>query len=131
MKYVPFVLALALNISGCDAAKELGAQVAKSPDRAPTTLVFKPGYKMLVGDQPAPVFGSQECPPGDEGMRALMGPDPDEGKPICVVIAPDTETVSVTVGFPEGPSVEIWTVERSGDRTMLRRADGSYLAAAK
>lgn len=131
MKHVPLVLALLLGLSGCDAAKELGAQIAKSSNQAPMTLVFKPGFKMLVDGQPAPIFGSQKCPPGDEGMSALVGPDPDEGKPICVVIAPDTKTVSVTVGLPKGPSVETWTVERSGDRTMLRRADGSYLAEAK
>lgn len=40
-------------------------------------------------------------------------------------------TKARTVGLPKGPSVETWTVERSGDHTMLRRADGSYLAEAK
>jgi len=32
--------------------------------------------------------------------------------------------------LPSGPVEEVWTVERSADRTVLRRADGSYLAAA-
>jgi len=131
MKYIPLVLVLALSLSGCDAAKELGAQVARNSDHPPMTLVIKPAYKMLVGGQPAPVFGSQKCPPGDKKMRALVGPDPDEGMPKCVVIAPDTKTVSVTVGLPNGPSVETWTVERSGDHTMLRRADGTLLTDAK
>lgn len=131
MKNVPLVMALAFALSGCDAAKELGAQAAKISNQAPMTLVIKPGYKMLVGGQPAPVFGSQKCPPGDKNMRELVGPDSDEGMPTCIVITPDTETVSVTVGFPNGPSAETWTVERSGDHTMLRRPDGSYLAEAK
>ncbi|MFL1449440.1 hypothetical protein ACI77O_13665 [Pseudomonas tritici] len=131
MKHVPLILALALSLSGCDAEKELGSQVGKSSDHAPITLFIKPGYKMLVSGQPAPVFGSQKCPPADTDMWKLVGPDSDEGMPTCIVIAPDTETVSVTVGFPKGPAAENWTVERSGDRTMLRRPDGSYLAEAK
>lgn len=131
MKTVPLVLALLIGLSGCDAAKELGAQVGKSSDQSPMTLVLKPGYKMLVDGQPAPVFGYQKCPPGDKGMRDLVGSDPDEGKPICIVISPDTQTVSVRVELRDGLSEEVWTVEHSGDRTMLRRADGSYLSAAK
>ena len=43
----------------------------------------------------------------------------------------NTSRLSVLVGLKDGTTREIWTVEHSGDRTMLRRADGSYLAAAK
>lgn len=132
MKNVPLLLVLALGLSGCDAAKELGAKVAKNSDHAPLTLVFNSGYKMLVDGRQVPIFGKDECPPANTNvMTSIFGPDSDDGKRSCVVIGPDTKTVSVTVGLSDGPTDEIWTVERSGDRTMLRRADGSYLAAAK
>ncbi|WP_147464699.1 hypothetical protein [Pseudomonas cannabina] len=132
MKTVPLLLVLALGLSGCDAAKEQGANVTKNSDRAPMTLVFKSGYKMLVDGQEVPIFGKDECPPANTNvMTSIFGPDPDDGQRTCVVIAPDTKTVSVSVGLSEGPADETWTVERSGGRTMLRRADGSYLAAAK
>lgn len=133
MKYAPFFFALVISLSGCDAAKDLGAQVAKTvPAHAPMTLVFHSGYKMVVDGREAPIFGKDECPPANTNfMTSIFGADSEDGTRSCVVIAPDTKTVSVTVGLPDGPTDEVWTVERSGDRTMLRRADGSYLAAAK
>ena len=132
MKNLALTLVAALSLSGCDAMKELGSAVAKTyPEHAPMTLVIHSNYKMLVGGQPAQVFGSDVCPPADKFMKVLFGADPDEGTRSCVVITPETKTVSVTVLLPEGPSKESWTIERSGDRTMLRRADGTLLAAAK
>lgn len=132
MKHVALALALALSVSGCDAVKELGETVAKTvPDHAPMTLVFQSGYKMLVGGKPAPIFGTDECPKADKFLKVLFGPEPDEGQRACVVIAPDTTSVDVLVGFAGGPARETWTVERDGNRTMLRRADGSYLTEAK
>lgn len=99
--------------------KDEGAQFVK---KVPGHLVVvQPGYKMLVNGQAAQVFGKDECPLSS----------PDEGKRLCIVIASETKTVPVTVVLPGGPVDEVWTVERSADRTMLRRADGSYLAAAK
>lgn len=132
MKNVPLLLVLALGLSGCDAAKELGAKVVQNSDHAPMTLVFNSGYKMLVDGRQVPIFGKNECPPANtNAMTSIFGPDSDEGKRSCVVISPDTKTVLVTVGLSDGPTDEIWTVERSSERTMLRRADGSYLGAAK
>jgi hypothetical protein len=133
MKYAPVVFAFAFGLSGCDAAKDFGAQVAKAaPAHAPMTLVFRSGYKMIVDGREAPILGKDVCPPANSKfMTSIFGADFEDGKRSCIVIAPETETVSVTVGLPEGPTDEVWTVERSGDRTMLRRADGSYLAAAK
>ncbi|WP_434676671.1 hypothetical protein [Pseudomonas sp. D3-10] len=119
MKLIPLVMALAFTLSGCDAAKEIGAQFVEKVSGHP--VVVQPGYKMLVNGRAAQVFGKDECPPSS----------PDEGKRLCIVIAPETKTVPVTVVLPSGPVDEVWTVERSADRTMLRRADGSYLAAAK
>lgn len=128
MKKSALTLVAALSLSGCDAMQDLGSSVAKAyPEHAPMTLVIHSDYKMLVGGQQAQVFGSDVCPPADN----LFGSDPDEGTRSCVVITPETKTVSVTVQLSEGPSKESWTVERSGDRTMLRRADGTLLAAAK
>ncbi|HBO7964372.1 TPA: hypothetical protein L5C46_002829 [Pseudomonas aeruginosa] len=121
MKFMPVVMALALTLSGCDAAKEIGAQFVEKVPGHPMTVVVQPGYKMLVNDQAAQVYGKDECPPSS----------PDGGKRLCIVIAPQTRTVPVTVVLPGGPVDEVWTVERAADRTMLRRADGSYLAAAK
>lgn len=133
MKIVPLLLVLALGLSGCDAAMELGAQVAKiAPEHEPITVVIHSGYKMVVNGRAAPIFGKDQCPPANSDfMTEIFGSDPDAGQRSCIVIAPDTKTVSVTVGMPDGPTAEIWNVERTGDRTMLRRADGSYLAAAK
>lgn len=121
MNHLPLVLTLAFALSGCDAAKEIGSQFVEKTPGHPLTVVVQPGYKMMVNGQAAQVFGKDECPPSG----------PDEGKRLCIVIASETETVPVTVLLPGGPVSEVWTVERSADRTMLRRADGSYLAAAK
>ena len=63
-------------------------------------------------------------------MKVLFGPDPNAEQRACVVVAPDTSSVDVLVGFADGPARETWTVERDGNRTMLRRADGSYLTDA-
>lgn len=129
MKNALFALVTLILLAGCDAANEALAKVVK--EQAPMTLVFLPGYKMLVGGQPAPVFGYDECPKGDGFMRVLFGPAPDEGEDVCVVIPPDAKSVKVLVGLPAGPTQETWAVERDGNRTMLRRADGSYLTEAK
>ncbi|HGY2474936.1 TPA: hypothetical protein ACNU8V_006424 [Pseudomonas aeruginosa] len=129
MKTVFLALAAITLLAGCDAAKEAMNQVVK--EQQPMTLVFQSGYKMLVGGKPAPVFGTDECPKADKFMKAIFGPEPDEGQRACVVIAPDTSSIDVLVGFADGPKRETWTVERDGDRTMLRRADGSYLTEAK
>lgn len=133
MKHGPLIFAFAITLSGCDATKDLGAQVAKTvPAQAPMTLVIHSGYNMLVDGREAPIFGKDKCPPAKTNvMTSIIGTDSNDDKRSCIVIAPDTERVSVTVGFRDGPTDEVWTVERSGDRIMLRRADGSYLAPAK
>lgn len=136
MKYPALCIALAVCLSGCDAANDLATRVGKvaQPNvgtHEPMTLVIKSGYKVIVGGRPASIFGRDTCPPSNtKFMTALFGPSADDGTSSCVVIAPDTKTVVVTVGTPDGTTDEVWTVERSGDRTMLRRADGSPIAAA-
>jgi hypothetical protein len=134
MKHAVIALVVAFGLSGCDAAKELGSAVSKTMDDNKShqmTLVIPSGYKMIVGGQQAKVYGAEECPPASDFVKFLFGPDPDEGVKSCVVIAPDTKTVTVTVGLPSGASKETWAVERKDDRVMLRRADGSLLAASE
>lgn len=135
MKYAALLIALAAGLSGCDAGNDLAARVGKIAqpsigEHEPMMLIIKSGYKVVVGGRPASVFGKDKCPPSNTKlMTAIFGADAADGTRSCVVIAPDTKTVAVTVATPEGTTDEVWTVERSGDRTMLRRADGSPIAA--
>lgn len=131
MKYMSLLTILTVVLSGCDVATDLGIKIATAYPFKTPNLVLSPGYKMKVGKEVAPVFGNGECPSADKSMRMLFGPNPDEGQLTCIVIAPETKEVFVTVGLREGATREIWKVERSGGRIMLRRADGSYLASAK
>lgn len=135
MKHAVIALIVALGLSGCDAAKELGSSVSKTMlDNYPNkmTLVIHSGYQMLVGGQPAKVYGTEECPPADKYMKMLFGSDQYEHVQQCVLIASDTKSVTVTVVLPDGSaSKEAWAVERIGEQVMLRRADGSLLAEAK
>lgn len=132
MKYAALCIALVACLSGCDAANDLAARVAKdSGAHEPMTLIFKSGYKVIVGGKPASVFGKDPCPGNTKIMTAIFGTSADDGTRSCVVIAPDTKTVAVTVAMRDGTTDEIWTVVRSGDRTMLQRADGTFIAAAK
>ena len=134
MKNMIFALALVAALSGCDAASNIGAALAKTlPAQPPMTLVILPGYEMIVDGKSAPIYGKDECPKRDGGfLNALFGREPDELESHgCVVITPDTKTINVTIGLPTGPSEETWSVERDADRTMLRRENGDLLAGAK
>ncbi|HBO5514605.1 TPA: hypothetical protein L4559_003499 [Pseudomonas aeruginosa] len=128
MKNFLISLAVLAFLAGCDAANEAATKVIQ--ESGPMTLVFHPGYKMLIDGKPSPIFGTDECPKADPFMNAFFGPDPDEGDKLCVVIAPETKSVEVLVSIAGQPVKEAWTVERNKGRTMLRRADGSYLADA-
>lgn len=129
MKALLIALGLASALSGCDAANELAAKVAQ--DQRPMTLGFHSGYKLNVGGQSAPVFGTDKCPPADPVWEKIFGSDPDADKQTCILIPPNSKQVSVTVGLPTGLTAEVWNVERSGDRTMLRRGDGTLIVDAK
>ncbi|WP_034302933.1 hypothetical protein [Herbaspirillum sp. RV1423] len=130
MKYVSLLAIVAIVLPGCDVSTDLGNKIATAYPAKTPNVVFSPGHKMKVGDEVAPVLGNGECPSAGKAMRLLFGPNPDEGQHSCIVIAPETTEVFVTVGLKEGATREIWKVERSGERIMLRRADGSYLASA-
>ncbi|MGG2621668.1 hypothetical protein [Pseudomonas aeruginosa] len=129
MKNFLFSLALLAFLAGCDAANEAATKVIQ--ESGPMTLVFHPGYKMLVAGKPSPIFGTDECPKADPFMKAFFGPEPDEGDKSCVVVAPETKSVEVLISSTGRPVKETWTVERKNDLTMLRRADGSYVLDAK
>ncbi|WP_427121379.1 hypothetical protein [Pseudomonas aeruginosa] len=128
MKNTLFAVAALALLAGCDAAKEAITEIVK--EEQPMTLVFPAGYMAQVGGKAVPIFGADPCPSADKYMKVLFGPEPDEGQRVCVVVAPESKTVNVLVGGGERPELETWTVERDGNRTMLRRADGSYVAEA-
>ena len=132
MKRITLVLLAALSLSGCDMAKDMavkvGTEFAKlSPDTEPMTIVFWPYTKFMVGGKPAKVVGNAFCPP----VNTFFGDvDPAVGKPLCIVVTPETTSVLVTAWFPEAASAEVWSVERSADRVVLRRGDGGLIGAA-
>lgn len=133
MKHAVIALVIALGLSGCDAMEKVGSYAIKMMEDKDnphqTTLVIHSGYPMIVGGQQAEVFGRDKCP---QAGKSFFSTDVDEAVMSCVVIAPDTPTVTVTVQLPSGVlKEETWTVERKEDRVMLRRADGSLLAAAQ
>jgi hypothetical protein len=129
MKRMTLVFLAVLSLSGCkEEMKEIGAQFEKlAPDREPMTIVIWPNYKVMVGGKTAMVFGSDICPPTES---FFSGQNPSSGKPECIVITPETTSVLVKVWLPEGDTAEVWSVERSADRMMLRRRDGSLIGAA-
>jgi hypothetical protein len=132
MKRMTLVLLAALSLSGCDMAKDVAAKVGTefaklTPDREPMTIVFWPHYKFMVGGKSAEVVGNEICPP----VTSFFGDvDPSVGKPLCTIITPETTSVLLQALLPEGLSVEVWSVEHSADRIMLRRGDGSLIGVA-
>lgn len=134
MKNTILALAALTFLIGCDAAKEAMSDIVK--DDRPMTLIINAGTKVQLDGKVVPIFGNDLCPSADKVMKALFGQEPHEGQRSCVVIAPETQTVHVMVGGDDRPlqerwAVEIWTVERDGDKTMLRRDDGSYVKPVK
>lgn len=134
MKRMTLVLLAALSLSGFkEELGELGAKFEKlAPDIKPMTIVIRPNYPLMVGGGPASVVGTDTCPALEPSFRLSFGSDfedRDEGKKRCIIITPETASVSVTAWFPDGPSNEVWSVERSPGRTVLRRADGRLIGA--
>lgn len=127
MKGTFFTVAVLALLTGCDGARELAAKVAG--DGKPTTLAIRAGYQVQIDGKAAPIYGTSACPPA--GELTLFGPGPDEGNRTCVVVGPETKTVTVLVGGGAIPQPETWLVDHDGSKTMLRRPDGSYIVAAK
>lgn len=132
MKRMTLVFLAALSLSGCkEDLRDLGVWFSKmAQDSEPMNIVFWPNYKFMVGGKPAAVVGSDICPPTTSFNFDGQFEDPSVGKPLCTIISPETTSVLVTAWLPEGASAEVWSVERSADRTVLRRGDGSLIGAA-
>jgi len=119
----PILAAVALTLlTACDAGKDTIRAITN-----PGAIVLHAGYKVQVDGKPVPIFGNDQCPSANKLIKVLFGPEPDEGQRSCLVVAPETKTVSVLVGSGDNPVHETWVVERECDMTMLRRADGSYV----
>lgn len=129
MKQLVVAISMALLL-GCDAASDAMKVILK--EDGPTTIVIRPGFELQLADKSLPFLGNDICPVG-EGQVASAGLAPYEGQRSCVVITPETKTVKVLVAKNPVPvdewELETWEVERDGDRTKLRRADGSYVVA--
>lgn len=119
MKGTFFTVAVLALLTGCDGARELAAKVAG--DGKPTTLAIRAGYQVQIDGKAVPIYGTSACPPAGELTLTLFGPGPDEGNRTCVVVGPETKTVTVLIGGGAIPQPETWLVDH----------DGSYIVAAK
>ncbi|EIU2790069.1 hypothetical protein ACTVD7_006499 [Pseudomonas aeruginosa] len=135
------VLSLVLaSVAGCDAVTEKAANVSQAfiaqyPDlQKPISLVFFPGYKVMIDGKATPIIGEDACPPQDGVMAKLFGPSPDEDSKECVEVSPTATEVHVK--FPDvaaGGSLkkEEWSVLRDGSRVALRRPNGDFVIPEK
>ena len=124
--------AAAVLLAGCDQFRDYYSQMAI--DHEPT-LVFAPGFKILVDGKPVAVVGFDNCPKSDPVMNMIFGDDPLAGSHDCIVLSKDRKEVQVQVADPKGVVTEQWTIIRetgkTGDRpysrTSLKRPDGSLI----
>ncbi|MPQ69325.1 hypothetical protein [Pseudomonas sp. MWU12-2323] len=135
MKHLPLVMVLAVGLSGCDAAKELGAKQQKQfrDEMGPMTFAFVPGYKVTVGGLTFPIYGKETCPEAVTAKVFIFGGGydyPGEGTPTCVVVEPETEKVSVRRVMDGALVDEIWRVDRNGEALTLWAPDGKPVVTA-
>ncbi|EPS7995570.1 hypothetical protein ACVHUK_003096 [Pseudomonas aeruginosa] len=135
------VLSLVLtSVAGCDPLTEMATNVSQAfiaqyPDlQKPMSLVFVPGYKVMIGGKATPITGEDTCPPQDGVMAKLFGPNPYEGSNECVEVSPTATEVHVK--FPDvaaGGSLkeEKWSVLHNGGRVALRRPNGDFVIPEK
>lgn len=137
MKHLTLVLALALGLSGCDAAQDLGAKLHKQfrDDMGPMTFALVSGYKVTVDGQTFPIYGTETCPTAVPAKVFILGGGydyPGEGTSACVVVEPETEKVFVRRAMDGALVDEVWRVERAGEETLrLWTLDGKPVAAAE
>jgi hypothetical protein len=95
------------------------------------TRVYGPMLPITIGAKAVYAVGTDICPGQERNtMRFLFGEKANTGMSQCIVVAPTTEKVRVTLlsDGALGPTEE-WTVEREGYRTSFRRPDGSFVIA--
>jgi len=123
-------------LAGCDAVTNHVAELAVANE---PIIVISAGFQIDVAGRPVPIQGYDECPKANPVMVKLFGPDIDEGKTTCIVLAKDRTKVPVLVALPAGAVREDWNIIRetgktdSGRpyaRTGLRRPDGSLIVPA-
>lgn len=144
---VILLVLVGLTVAGCDHVAKVASDVGRSMlvsdlgrtieaalPHHPISIVLPPGYPVALDGKKALVFGNNDCLGGDPMMDALFGPDPYAGKSSCVVLAPDTQFVTVTLVDPKEHTLtrEVWDVVRGGERRdaiTLRRQDGSFVVS--
>lgn len=137
MKHVPLAMALALALSGCDAAKELESKLHKQfrEDMGPMTFAFVPGYKVTVDGQTFPIYGTETCPEVVTAKVFILGGGydyPGVGTAACVVIQPDTQKVLVRRAMDGALIDEVWRVERADEEKLrLWTPDGKPVVEAE
>lgn len=124
--------AAVVGLTGCDKLRDYFTKTAISHE---PTLVFSPGFKILIDGKPVPVTGFDDCPKADPVMNKIFGDDPLAGSHDCIVLSKDRKDVRVRVADPTGVVTEQWTIVRetgkAGDRPYsrisLKRPDGSLV----
>ncbi|WP_158700372.1 hypothetical protein [Cronobacter dublinensis] len=91
-----------------------------SIDLMAPSIVIPPGWQMNDHGKKAVVFGNSSCPDSNGNITTEEG---------CVIIDNHTATVTVFVvdATAQSQRSETWTIERSGERTTVKRPDKSFV----
>ncbi|ELY4008020.1 hypothetical protein SMZ65_004385 [Cronobacter dublinensis] len=91
-----------------------------SIDLMAPSIVIPPGWQMNDHGKKAVVFGSSSCPGSNGNITTEEG---------CVIIDNHTATVTVFVvdATAQSQRSETWTIERSAERTTMKRPDKSFV----
>src|ERR1035437_7066745 len=107
MKRISLVLSVVALLAACDAVTSYYAEMAATNQ---PTVVFSPGYKIMVDGKPVPIAGFDDCPKTDPIMVKVIGESRLDGSHDCIVIEKDRKNVSVQVGLAGGTVTEQWTI---------------------
>lgn len=110
-------------LGGCSMAiSAVNSELSKpvSNDLMTLSIVISPGWKMNDHGKKALVFGNSSCPDSNGNITTEEG---------CVIIDNHTATVAVFVvdATAQSRRSETWTIERNGERTIMKRPDSSYV----
>jgi len=132
LERIIFMVALAFASTGCDKVEQIGSILADEP----VTLVFAPGFEIVIEHKPVVIYGRDKCPKREVAMVKIFGSAPTDGLESCVVLTPYSKNVSVGVGLPSGNVTEEWMIIREKGKTKsgraysrvtLQRPDGSLV----